>query len=229
MRRDTLLVKPPHHTAQAGQRTADYKDPDEQPFDAVTERLHHLPVLHASANQQANLGAAQRPGQQTKHRQPDPHRQHTVFFDGCIAQQQGATQALRQRQGNLRRAPDHLDEFFTNDHAAHGDQDLLQVLAVHRAHNKALERQPDRTRHQHGHQHGREDGHQVAPQVGRAGPVTHQAQHRGRHKSTQRDEHAVAKIQHVHQAEHQRQPGGNDENDHPHREARHRERQPGRR
>ena len=72
---------------------------------------------------------------------------------------------LGQRQRNLQRAPDHLDQLLADDHAAHGDQDLLQVLAVHRPHDEALERQADRAGHQHRHQHRRQHRHQVAPQA----------------------------------------------------------------
>ena len=52
--------------------------------------------------------------------------------------------------------------------------------------------------------------------LGGSGPVAHGAQHAGGHEGAQRDEHAVAEVQHVHQAEHQRQARGDDEDDHAH-------------
>ncbi len=63
---------------------------------------------------------------------------------------------------------------------------------------------------------------------------------RRRHRAAQRredrrgeecaegDEEAVAEVEHVHQAEHQRQAGGGDEDDHAHRQAGDRQREPGR-
>jgi hypothetical protein len=107
-----------------------------------------------------------------------------------------------------------LDEFFTN--AAHGDQDLLEVLAIHRAHDEALKGQSQRASHRHGHQHGREHRHQVAPQLVGGRPVAHGAQHGGGHKGAQCNENAVSEIEHVHQAKHQSQARGDDKNDHAH-------------
>ena len=60
------------------------------------------------------------------------------------------------------------------------------------------------------------------------GVVAHAAQHAGGDEGAQRDEHAVAEVQHVHQAEHQRQARGDDEDDHAHRQAGHGQRDPGR-
>ena len=61
----------------------------------------------------------------------------------------------------------------------------------------------------------------------RCGPGGHAAQHAGRDEGAERDEHAVAEVQHVHQAEHQRQARGDDEDDHPHRQAGDGQREPG--
>ena len=166
LRHHALLVHAPHHAAQPRQRRAHHEHTDKQAADAVAQALDHLAILHTGADQQAHLGARERPGQQCKHRQPHQHGHHAVFLDGGIAQQPATAHAAWQRQGNLRGAPDHLDELFTNDHAAHGDEDLLQVLAIHGPHDEALERQADGPGHRHGHEHRRQHGDHVAPQFG---------------------------------------------------------------
>ena len=203
LRCDVLLVQPPHHAAQPSQCAAHHKHAHKQALDTVTQRLDHFAVLHTSAYQQPNLGTAQYPGQHGKNKQAHHHRQQTVFFNRGIAQQHRTAQAFRQGQRDLRWTPDDFDQLFTNDHAAHGDQNLFQVLTINRPHNKSLKRQSQRTRHRHRHQHRREDRHQVAPQLGRASPVAHQAQHSSSHKRTEGNKHAMTKVQHVHQAKHQ--------------------------
>src|SRR5205085_516032 len=60
----------------------------------------------------------------------------------------------------------------------------------------------------------------------RAGVVAHRAEHAGGDERAQRDEDTVPEIEHVHQPEHQRQPRGDDEDDHAHREAGHGQREP---
>jgi hypothetical protein len=155
------------------------------------------------------------------------HGEDPVFLHGRIAQQPGALHGFGQRQRNLLRAPDDLDQLLADDHAAHGDENLLEVLAVDGPHDEALEGQAQGARHQHGHHHGRQHGHQVAPQLRRARPVAHGAEHAGGDEGAQRDEHAMAEVEHVHQAEHQGQARGDDEDDHAHGQARHRQREPG--
>ena len=55
--------------------------------------------------------------------------------------------------GIMLRAPDHVDQLLGDDHAAHGDEDLLQVLAVDRPDHHALEEPAERARRDHGRQH----------------------------------------------------------------------------
>ncbi|KAG0921361.1 hypothetical protein G6F31_020353 [Rhizopus arrhizus] len=77
------------------------------------------------------------------------------------------------------------------------------MLAVHRPHDHAFERQAHGARHQHAHDHGRQHGGQVHPQAVRLGPVGHAAQHRRGHIGADGDEEAMPEVQDVHQAEHQ--------------------------
>jgi hypothetical protein len=112
----------------------------------------------------------------TREHQPGPPPPPpAVFLDGGIAQQQRTAQAFGQRQRNLLRPPDHLDQLLADDHAAHGDQDLLEVLAVDRPHDEALERQA----HRAGHQPWPPAWPAAAPpgcaRARRAGPVAHGA------------------------------------------------------
>ena len=69
--------------------------------------------------------------------------------------------------------------------------------------------------------------HEVEPQAVGLGVAGHAGQHRGGHEGTERDEHAVAEVEHVHEAEHQREARGDDEDDHAHGQPRHGERDPG--
>ena len=47
-----LAIERPHHAAEAGQRRAGHEHADEQPADAIAQRLDHLAVLDAGADQQ---------------------------------------------------------------------------------------------------------------------------------------------------------------------------------
>ena len=47
-----------------------------------------------------------------EHHQADHHRQQPVFLDRGVAEEDGAAQAGRQRQGDLVGAPDHVDQLF---------------------------------------------------------------------------------------------------------------------
>jgi hypothetical protein len=108
------------------------------------------------------------------------------------------------------------------------DQDLLQVLAVDRAHDHPLEGEADRTGHRHGHQHRDADRNEIQRDRIGGGERRHRCEHRHGHEGAERDEQAVAEVQHVHQPEDQREPGSDDEDDHAHREARNGERRPAR-
>ena len=81
IRRERLAVERPHHAAEAGQRRAGHEHADEQPADAVAERLDHLAVLHAGADQQADLGAVEDEQHAAEHDEPDHDGDHAVLLD----------------------------------------------------------------------------------------------------------------------------------------------------
>jgi hypothetical protein len=77
-------------------------------------------------------------------------------------------------------------------------------------------------------EHGRNDGGEILGEAVGAGRRTEQPDHGGGNIGADRDEQAVREVHHVHQAEHERQPRGHDEDQQSHGESRHRQRQPGR-
>ncbi|EEF22324.1 conserved hypothetical protein, partial [Ricinus communis] len=149
VRHERLLVQAPHDAAEARQRGAGREDAHEQAADAVAQRLDHLAVLDAGADQEADLRAVQGEEHRGEHDDADDDREQPVFLDGRLAQEHGAAQRGRQRQGDLLGAPDHVDELFGHDHAAHRDQDLFQMLAVDGHDDDALERPAEQRRHDH--------------------------------------------------------------------------------
>ncbi|MNI51405.1 hypothetical protein D3C73_1061330 [compost metagenome] len=101
------------------------------------------------------------------------------------------------------------------------------MLPIHGTHDHPFKRQADGARHQHAHDHGRQHGGQVHPQAARLGPVGHCSQHGRRQVGANGDEQTVAEVQDVHQPEDQRHAGRDDEDDHAHRQACERQRDPG--
>src|SRR5258706_281235 len=126
---------------------------------------------------------------------------------------------LGARQRQEVRHPQDVDELLGDDHAAGRDQDLLQVLAVDRLDDDALEEKPEQAGDQHRAQQRRRERGEAG-----AGDL-HQ---RGGDIGAHRDEQAVREVHHIHQAEDQREPRSHDEDQQPHGEPRDRERDPGR-
>jgi hypothetical protein len=90
------------------------------------------------------------------------------------------------------------------------------MLAVNRAHQEALKDKPQGAGNHHGHQHGQRERGQIGRQTGRIGPGAQAGHQGGGDECAQCDEYPMSKIEHIHQAEDQRESGGNDENDHAH-------------
>ena len=101
------------------------------------------------------------------------------------------------------------------------------MIAVHRADHHALEEQSQACRERHRREQRRTDRGEIGGEARRLHVAPQGDQHRGRGVGADRDEGAVGEVHDVHQAEHQRQPGGHDEDHHPHGEARDGERDPG--
>ena len=151
------------------------EDADEQAPDAVAERLDHLAVLHAGADQQADLGAGERPAAARRRRRAR-RRPRSGGTSRPPRRRSGASRAAP-RAAAAGSAPGPRSTLISSSPmiiAAHGDQDLLQVLAVDRPHDEALEGQADRAGDEPSRPASRgEHRQQVAPQARGAGPVAH--------------------------------------------------------
>ena len=137
--------------------------------------------------------------------------------------------ALGRGSGIMSGAPDHVDQLLEHDQPAHGDEDLLQVVAVHRADEHALEEPAEQSGERDGGQHRGDHRREVGGEAAGSICAAHAREHGGRAVGADRDEDAVREVHHVHQAEDQRQARGHHEDHHPHREAGDGERDPGRR
>ena len=162
-----------------------------------------------------------------EHDKADQHRQQAVFRDRDVADDERAAQRCRQRQRNDLRPPQRVQRLFGDDQSAGRHQDLLEVLAVDREDQHPLDDQPERAGDRHRQQRGRRQHRQICQQRVGLHASRQRQQHQGCDIGADRNEGAVAEIEHVHQAEHQRQPGRHDEDHHAHGEARHRQRHPG--
>ena len=218
----------PHSTPpETGQRRAGDEDADEEPPDAIAERLDHLAVLDAGADQQADLGAIQHEEHGDEDDQPDGHGEQAVFLDGHVAEQEDAAKRRRQRQRDLVGAPDDVDHLLGDDHAAHGDEDLLEMLAVHRHDDDALEGPAERAGDEHGQRDSQSQRGEIHQRRVGLHPALHRQQHQGRGEGTDGNKGAVTEVEHVHQAEDQCQAARHDEDHHAHGEPGDGERHPG--
>jgi hypothetical protein len=95
---------------------------------------------------------------------------------------------------------------------------MLQVLAVDGPHDQALEHEADRARDERGRKRGEQEDGEVERKRVSARPFRQRQENEGRGIGAERDEGAVAEIEHVHHAEHKRKTGRHGENHHPHRE-----------
>ena len=122
-----------------------------------------------------------------------------------------------------------MDRLLGDDQAAHGDEDLLEVAAIDGPDDDPLEDRPDdgRDRHRAPAMH-RPQQRQVEPNGIRLRPAGQRTEHDERGVGAERNEDAVAEIDDVHQAEHQGQARGHEEDHHAHREPGDGERHPGR-
>ncbi len=110
-----------------------------------------------------------------------------------------ALQVARQRREQRRAAPDDGDQLVEEQDQAEGGEHLVEVVAlVERAQRDHFDQHADHQRAEQAEQH--------AERVG-AGPL------RGGHRQVGADhvERAVRQVDEVHDAEHQRQPGGHQE------------------
>ena len=119
---------------------------------------------------------------------------------------------------DLRRAEHGVEQLLGDDRAADRGQYLLQVLAVDGLDDQTLEHPAEGAADQR-RDDGREDeDREVQGKRIGARPARKRRQHQGRGVGAERDEGAVAEIEHVHHAEDERQARGHGEDHHPHRE-----------
>jgi hypothetical protein len=77
------------------------KHDQEQPADAIAERLDHLAVLDPGAHQQADLGVLENVPHGEEQRQADADGDQPVFLDGSLADDDRALQRFGPRQMDL--------------------------------------------------------------------------------------------------------------------------------
>ncbi len=102
------------------------------------------------------------------------------------------------------------------------------MLAVDRLDDQPLEHEAERAADERRSDRGEEEDGEIEQNGIGARPARERQQHQSRDIGAERDEGAVAEIEHVHHAEDQRQPRGHGEDHHAHRESRRGQRQEGR-
>ena len=93
------------------------------------------------------------------------------------------------------------------------------MLAIDRDDQHPLEHEAEGAADEHRGERGEQHDAEIGPQRVGCRPGRQRRQHQRGDIGAERDEGAMAEIEHVHQAEHQRQPGGHGEDHHAHREA----------
>ena len=141
---DLLAIERPQHAADPGERRAGHEHADEQPVDAVAERLDHFAVLDPGADQQADLGAVEHQHQADEDDEADQRRDDAVFLDRRVAEQERAAEARRRRERDHVGAEQGVEQLLGDDRAADRHQDLLQMLAVDRHDHQPLEHEAER-------------------------------------------------------------------------------------
>ena len=101
----SFLIDGPHDAADAGERGAGDEHADEQPADAIAQRLHHFAVLDAGAHQQADARAVQHQVQRREDREAERHRHQPVHLDRRAADDEAAAQHCGLGQRQRRRRP----------------------------------------------------------------------------------------------------------------------------
>ena len=124
------------------------------------------------------------------------------------------------------RAEERVEHLLGDDHATHGNQDLLQVLAVDRRDHHALEGKAEQSCDADRERDCGDYGGEIEPHRIRLHPSGERDEHQRRHVGADRDEGAMPEVEHVHQAEDEREAGSHHEDHHAHREPRNRQRHP---
>jgi hypothetical protein len=103
------------------------------------ERVDHLAVLDARGDRKPDFGAVENQHPTQENREAYHRRQHGILLDRRPAKDERGLEGLRNVERNLRGADHRTEQLFGDDHAADGHQDLLQMPAVDRLDDQALE------------------------------------------------------------------------------------------
>ena len=189
--------------AKPGQHRAESEHDHEQAADVDAERRHHRCIGRAGAHQHADPGVADKKIQhqrdaEARHDDDDPpHR-----IEQARHQHDRAGKHFRDRQRQRRGAPDEFDGLIEeNDHAERRDDLIEMVAVVEMAENREFQRQPENKR---GHERQHQRGEKAAGQR-----VEHHGEIGAQHVLD-----AMRKVDEVHHAEHERQPGRDQKQQH---------------
>src|SRR6185295_15364486 len=109
----------------------------------------HLLVFDAGADQQPGLGAVEYHYHGGEHDESHHHGDEAELLDRHVADEKGAAQGRGPRQRQQVGPPEDVDQLLGDDHAAGGDENLLEMLPVDRPDDDALESQAQYARDQH--------------------------------------------------------------------------------
>ena len=129
------------------------------------------PVLHAGADQQAELGAIEHEEHRGEDDEAEAYGEQAELFDRHVAEDECALQTGGAHHRPRLRAPQREDDLLGDDHAAHGDQDLFEVEAIHGTHDDAIEGYPQGAGDCRGSEAGAADCGQIEGEGGTRGPA----------------------------------------------------------
>ena len=217
-------IERPQHAAEPRQRRARHEHADEQPVDAIAQRLDHLAVLDARADQEPDPGAVEHDHLREKDDQADDERDDAVFLDRGVAEHERAAEGRGRSDRNLLRAEQRIKQLLGDDRAADRHQDLLEVLSIDGNDQHTFEDIAEAAADDDRRRQREPEDAEIQRQRIRLRPRGERQKCQRGDISAQRNEGAVAEIEHVHHAEGERQAGGHREDHHAHREAGERQR-----
>ena len=91
----------------------------------------------------------------------DHRRQHAIFLDRRLAEDERALESRRQGERDLLGAEQRVEQLLGDDRAADGRQNLLQMLAVDRLHDQPLEHPAEGAAHQRRRDHREDEDREI--------------------------------------------------------------------
>ena len=193
-----------HQAGETGERRPDAEHERIEQLDVDPQRGGHLAVGGAGADQHADARAhdhqIEREGDEQRH---DDDRQAVHRIVDAGQELDGGVEPGRQREIHARRAPDQAHQLVEEQNEPEGTEHVVEmVAAVEPPHGDHLDRHPDQER-----RHQRESD-AAEERVGEAGEGRGEV-------GAQHVERAVRQVDEVHDAEHQRQSGSEQEQQEP--------------